>query len=53
MSFELTKKSFLKTPIAIAVLGVCCSANVYAEQTEAKSEEKKIERITVVGATTN
>ena len=53
MSFELTKKSFLKTPISIAVLAVCCSANVYAEQTQAKPEEAKIERITVVGATTN
>jgi hemoglobin/transferrin/lactoferrin receptor protein len=53
MSFELTKKSFLKTPIASAVLAVCCSTNAYAEQTEVKPEEKTIERITVVGATTN
>jgi len=53
MSFVLTKKSFLKTPIASAVLAICCSANVYAEQIEVEPKEKKIERITVVGATTN
>ncbi|WP_241238818.1 hypothetical protein [Colwellia sp. Arc7-635] len=53
MSFLVTRTSFLKNSITSAILAVCCSTNVYAEQTETKPKDKNIERITVVGATTN
>ncbi|GAA0812427.1 TonB-dependent siderophore receptor [Colwellia asteriadis] len=49
----LTKKNFLKAPIASAVIAAFCCSNVYAEQVASEPKEKKIERITVVGATTN
>ena len=53
MSSLVTRTNFLKNSITSAILAVCCSTNVYAEQTETKPKDKNIERITVVGATTN
>lgn len=53
MSFVLKRSPFLKTPVAYAVIAIFCSVNVYAEQTGIESEQKKIEKIAVVGATTN
>ena len=53
MSSLLTRKNFLKNSITSAIIAVCCGTNVYAEQTETEPKNKEIERITVVGATTN
>lgn len=51
MPSVLINKTFVKTSIASAVFALCFNANA-ADQQESK-KEKKIEKITVVGATTN
>ncbi|WP_405629622.1 TonB-dependent receptor domain-containing protein [Pseudoalteromonas sp. Ld20] len=53
MSSVSTRKVRLKTSIASAILAALCSANVYAEEALSEKKTKKIEKITVVGATTN
>ena len=51
MPSVLINKPFVKTSIACAVIALCFNANA-ATQEETK-QEQKIEKITVVGATTN
>ncbi|MCQ8878482.1 TonB-dependent receptor [Pseudoalteromonas shioyasakiensis] len=51
MPSVLKNKTFVKTSIASAVLTLCFNANAVTEPDSKK--EKKIEKITVVGATTN
>lgn len=51
MPSVLINKTFVKTSIASAVVALCFNANAAAQ--EESKQEKKIEKITVVGATTN
>ncbi|MFY8328238.1 TonB-dependent receptor [Pseudoalteromonas sp. ZZD1] len=51
MPSVLINKTFVKTSIASAVVALCFNANA-ADQQESK-KENKLEKITVVGATTN
>lgn len=51
MPSVLINKTFVKTSIASAVVALCFNANAAAQ--EKSKQEKKIEKITVVGATTN
>jgi len=54
MSHLLNNNNTFKiTILSAAIIAACTSSTVYAEQQIDESEEKKIERITVVGATTN
>ncbi|MEZ9821914.1 TonB-dependent receptor [Shewanella sp. 10N.286.45.A1] len=54
MSFVLKRAPFFKTPVAIAVLGICCNVNAAQTDIEPEAEEiEKVEKITIVGATTN
>ncbi len=47
------KNTFKTTALSAVIIVACASSSVYAEQPLDESEENKIERITVVGATTN
>lgn len=51
MPSVLKNQTFVKTSVASAVLALCFNANAVTESDSKK--EKKIEKITVVGATTN
>ncbi|MDN3377818.1 MULTISPECIES: TonB-dependent receptor [unclassified Pseudoalteromonas] len=51
MPSVLKNQTFVKTSVASAVLALCFNANAVTEPDSKK--EKKIEKITVVGATTN
>ncbi|MGS0535572.1 TonB-dependent receptor [Pseudoalteromonas sp. SaAl2] len=51
MPSVLKSQTFVKTSVASAVLALCFNANAVTEPDSKK--EKKIEKITVVGATTN
>ena len=51
MPSVLINKTFVKTSIASAVVALCFNANAAVQ--EKSKQEKKIEKITVVGATTN
>ncbi|MGL1958744.1 MAG: TonB-dependent receptor [Colwellia sp.] len=54
MQYPLNKKNTFKTTLLSAsIIAACASSTVYAKQPLDESEEKKVERITVVGATTN
>jgi hemoglobin/transferrin/lactoferrin receptor protein len=54
MSHLLHKKSAFKTTlISAAIVTACTTSTVYAQQALNEIEEKKIEKIVVVGATTN
>ena len=51
MPSVLVNKTFVKTSIASAIVALCFNANAAVQ--EKSKQEKKIEKITVVGATTN
>jgi hemoglobin/transferrin/lactoferrin receptor protein len=53
MSSVAARKMFFKTSIASAILAVFCSSSVYADKLVNEKKDKKIEKITVVGATSN
>ncbi len=50
---KVVNSSKVFTPIAMAVACAIASANVSANDTKAKTEENVLEKITIVGATTN
>ena len=53
MSHSVNKINTFKITILSAAIAACASSSVYAEQPLDTAAEKKVERITVVGATTN